>query len=139
MTPFEHRAVASNDFCLAISGVMNAFYDGIVKLKQWPSVYAIKRPSVIGRYTNNIVYERIEDGLYHELRNVNPMLPSGYRKNRHHQWFTPEYGHPRLKEHISSVSALMRAAANWKSFYETMLPRAFPKKREQLPLALDEE
>ena len=53
------------------------FNEGIVKLKQWPSIYAIKRPSIIGRYTNNIVYERIEDGLYHELRRKNPKLPSG--------------------------------------------------------------
>ena len=112
------------------------FNEGIVKLKQWPSIYAIKRPSIIGRYTNNIVYERIEDGLYHELRRKNPKLPSGYRKHKHHQWFTPENGHPKLEEHISNVSTLMRAAANWKSFYETLLPRAFPKKREQIPLHL---
>ncbi len=114
------------------------FYEGIVKLKQWPSIYAIKRPSIIGRYTNNIVYERIEDGLYHALRRKNPKLPAGYRKHKHHQWFTPEHGHPKLEEHISNVSTLMRVAANWKSFYETLLPRAFPKKREQIPLALDD-
>ena len=95
-----------------------SFYDGIVKLRQWPSIYAIKRPGIIGRYTNDIVYERIEDGLYEELRSRNPVLPSGRRKNKHHQWFTPEYGHPLLKEHIASTSALMRAAPNWKQFYE---------------------
>ena len=114
------------------------FYDGIVKLKQWPSMYAIKRPSIIGRYTNNIVYERITDGLYQEIRRKNPTLPSGYRKHKHHQWFTPEYGHPKLEGHISNVITLMRAAANWNSFYETLLPRAFPKKRDQIPLALDD-
>ena len=114
------------------------FYEGIVKLKQWPAIYAIKRPSIIGRYTNNIVYERITDGLYQELRRKNPKLTSGYRKHKHHQWFTPEHGHPKLEGHISNVSTLMRAAANWKSFYETLLPRAFPKKRDQIPLALDD-
>ena len=114
------------------------FYDGIVKLKNWPSIYALKRPSVVGKYTNNIVYERITDGLYQELKKRNPALPGGYRKHKHHQWFTPEYGHPRLQEHIASVSALMRAAANWNTFYERLLPRAFPRKREQMPLALDD-
>ena len=110
-----------------------SFYDGIIKLKVWPPIYTVKRPGIIGRYTNSIVYERIEDGLYEELRKRNPTLPSGYRKTKHHQWFTPEYGNPLLKEHIAGASALMRAAPNWKSFYETSLPRAFPKKREQIP------
>ena len=110
-----------------------SFYDGIIKLKGWPPIYTVKRPGIIGRYTNNIVYARIENGLYEELRKRNPTLPSGYRKTKHHQWFTPEYGNPLLKEHIAGASALMRAAPNWKSFYETSLPRAFPKKREQIP------
>ena len=110
-----------------------SFYYGIIKLKGWPPIYTVKRPGIIGRYTNSIVYERIEDGLYEELRKRNPKLPSGYRKTKHHQWFTPEYGEPLLKEHIAGASALMRAAPNWKSFYETSLPRAFPKKREQIP------
>jgi hypothetical protein len=56
-----------------------------------------------------------------ELRNKNPVLPQGYRKDRHHQWFTPERGHP-----LPSVMALMRASSGWPQFMRNMnrsLPR----------------
>ena len=39
------------------------FYMEICRLKGWPSISAIKRPSVIGRYTNDIVYERLAPGV----------------------------------------------------------------------------
>ena len=49
---------------------------------------------------------------------------------KHHQWFSEDYGHPRLKEHIAAVTALMRASANsanWRKF-KSNLARAFPTK-----------
>ena len=113
------------------------FYLEIIRLKGWPNIYAIKRPSVVGHYTNDIVYERIAPGLLEELRNVNPTLPTGRRKHRHHQWFTPELGHPLLKEHLAAVSALMRAAPNWNAFQRS-LARAFPQMNSNLPLPLED-
>ena len=113
------------------------FYLEIIRLKGWPNIYAIKRPSVVGHYTNDIVYERIAPGLLEELRNVNPTLPTGMRKHRHHQWFTPELGHPLLKEHLAAVSALMRAAPNWNAFQRS-LARAFPQMNSNLPLPLED-
>ena len=52
--------------------------------------YAIKRPQVVAKYTNDFVYERLAPGVLDELRNRNPMLPSGYRRHKHTQWFNPE-------------------------------------------------
>ena len=113
------------------------FYLEIIRLKGWPSFYAIKRPSVIGHYTNDIVYGRIAPGLLEELHSKNPTLPTGGRKHRHHQWFTPELGHPLLKEHLAAVSALMRAAPNWNAFQRS-LARAFPQMNSNLPLPLED-
>ena len=113
------------------------FYTEIARLKEWPAIYSIKRPSVIGHYTNDIVYDRIAPGLLEELRNVNPTLPTGRRQQRHHQWFTPEFGHPRLKEHLAAVTALMRAAPNWPAFQRS-LARAFPEMNSNLPLPLED-
>ena len=113
------------------------FYTEIARLKDWPPFYSIKRPSVIGHYTNGIVYDRIGPGLLEELRRVNPTSPTGRRKYRHHQWFTPEVGHPKLKEHLAAVTALMRASPNWNTFQRN-LQRAFPVINSQLNL-LDEE
>ena len=113
------------------------FYLEIIRLKGWPDFYAIKRPSVIGHYTNDIVYGRIAPGLLEELHSKNPTLPTGGRKHRHHQWFTPELGHPLLKEHLAAVSALMRAAPNWNAFQRS-LARAFPQMNSNLPLPLED-
>ncbi len=113
------------------------FYAEIARLKGWPPMYSMKRPSVVGHYTNDIVYERIAPGLLKELRDVNPTLPTGRRQHRHHQWFTPEFGHPKLKEHLAAVTALMRAAPNWTAFQRS-LQRAFHKLNENLPLPIED-
>ena len=113
------------------------FYTEIARLKGWPPLYSMKRPSVVGHYTNDIVYERIAPGLLEELRKVNPTLPTGRRQQRHHQWFTPEFGHPRLKEHLAAVTALMRAAPNWPAFQRS-LQRAFRKLNNNIPFPIEE-
>ena len=115
-----------------------AFYEQIFRLKGWGSAEGVKRPSVIGHYTNDFVYNRIAPGVLAELRSRNPVMPQGWRKNRHHQWFTPEFGNPRLKEHLEGVTALMRAAPNWDSFKRS-LDRAYPKPGTQFPMTIDEE
>ena len=89
------------------------FYEQIFRLKRWPGPDGVKRPSIIGHYTNDIVYARLAPGVLDELQSKNPTLPGGRRKDKHHQWFTPEPGHQKLKEHLAAVVALMRAAANW--------------------------
>ncbi len=113
------------------------FYEQIFRLKGWGSAEGMPRPSVIGHYTNDFVYDRIAPGVLNELRSLNPVLPQGWRRNRHHQWFTPEFGNPKLKEHIEGVTALMRAAAGWDSFKHS-LDRAYPKLDSTIPLAEDE-
>ena len=114
------------------------FYNQIFRLKKWPGPNGVARPSVIGHYTNDIVYSRLAPGVLDELRRVNPTLPSGKsRRNTHHQWFTPDLGHPKLKEHLAAVTALMRASTNWDIFMRN-LNRAFPKSEQQLELLLED-
>ncbi|MXX17125.1 MAG: hypothetical protein F4Z52_07945 [Gammaproteobacteria bacterium] len=45
---------------------------------------------LIGRETNDLVYERLAFGVLEELKRRNRRMPSGNRKNKHHQWFTAE-------------------------------------------------
>lgn len=113
------------------------FYEQIFRLKGWPGPHKVKKPSVIGHYTNDFVYARLAPGVLDELKKVNPAYPRGGRRNRHHQWFTPDFGHPRLKEHLVAVTALMRAAPNWDSFQRS-LQRAFPKLNETIPMPLED-
>jgi P63C domain len=83
------------------------------------------------------VYERVAPGVLAELRNKNPVLPQGYRKDRHHRWFTPELGHPRLKEHLSSVMALMRASSGWPQFMRNM-NRSLPRLNATIEMPFDD-
>ena len=114
------------------------FYRLIYKLKGWSGPDGNKRTPLIGHYTNDIVYDRLAPGVLEELRRLNPPLASGNRPHRHHQWFTPEFGHPKLKEHLASVMALMRASANWGMFTRS-LARAFPKRNEPRTLPYPED
>ncbi len=114
------------------------FYKQIFRLKGWPGPHGAKKPSVIGHYTNDFVYDRLAPGVLQELRRLNPKTPTGHRRHKLFQWFTPDLGHPKLKEHLAAVIALMRAAPNWTSFKRS-LSRAFPKKNEQMALRLDDE
>ena len=109
------------------------FYEQICRLKGWPAEHAIARPQVIGHYTNDIIYERLAPGVLEELRDRNPTLPSGNRKHRHHQYLTPNHGHPALQRHIEGVIALMRVSESWEEFM-VLLEKAYPKPFEALPL-----
>ena len=105
------------------------FYQQIFRLKGWTGPQGAKKPSVIGHYTNDIVYARIAPGILEELKCVNPTVKPGRRASRHHQWFTPDLGHPKLREHLAAVIALMKASANWSRF-QSNLNRALPKINE---------
>ncbi len=106
------------------------FYEQIYRLKGWPGPDGHKRTPLIGRYTNDLVYDRLATGVLQALKKRNPTLPSGRRKTTHHQWFTPDLGHPKLKEHLAAVMALMRASPNWGRFIAN-LNRAFPSKNKE--------
>lgn len=111
------------------------FYEQIFRLRGWPGPDGVKRPSIIGHYTNDFVYARIAPEVLEELQRKNPTIARGQRRHRHHQWFTPEFGHPKLREHIAGVIALMRAASNWSAFTRS-LERAFRVKNKDVPLPL---
>ena len=114
------------------------FYEQIFRLKKWSNPEGVKRPSVIGHYTNDIVYERLPPGVLEELKRRNPTISPGRRRHRHHQWFTRDVGHPKLKEHLNGVILLMKAAPNWGAFRRS-LTRALPKPGEQVALALGDD
>ena len=116
------------------------FYRRMFELKEWPTndPRTLKRPSIVGKYTNDIIYERLAPGVLEELKRVNPTDEKGHRKQRHHQWLTGDIGHPRLKEHLIGIIALMNAAPSWDSF-QRMLQRAYPKPNTTMLLDLPEE
>ena len=115
------------------------FYKEIFRLRGW-KYSPTKRPGVIGKWTNDLIYERLAPGILDELQARNPITEKGTRKQKHHQWLSEDIGHPALNQHMHAVLGLMRASNNWDDFY-ALIQRAYPKKNEnyqyQLTLKID--
>ena len=108
------------------------FYRHIFRLRDWEwQGMKVNRPSVVGRYTNDIVWDRLAPGIRKELEERNPRTETGRRKVKHHQFLTDNIGHPALEKHIEGVMALMRASSNWSRF-KGSLARAYKKPGDQL-------
>jgi hypothetical protein len=109
------------------------FYREMFRLRGWAyDPRSVKRPGVIGRYTEDLVYKRLAPGVLEELKLKNPPI-KGHRKHRHFQWLTEDVGHPRLREHLAAVIALMKASSSWRSFYGLM-QRALPQYGETIEM-----
>ncbi len=112
------------------------FYKQLFKLRGWEyKSGSVKRPSVVGTLTNDIVYSRLAPGVLDELKRRTPRDDHGRAKVHFHQWLTEDVGHPKLQEHLAAVIALMKASPDWRTF-ERLLNRALPKLNETLPLEL---
>jgi hypothetical protein len=112
------------------------FYQQMFRLKGWQwRGMSVNRPSVVGKYTNDIVYERLAPGILEELQSRNPKDDKGKRPVKHHQWLTEDVGHPALAQHLHAVIGFMRASTTWDGFYRLM-QRAFPKKGHTIEMAL---
>lgn len=96
------------------------FYREIFRLKGWPFDPAtMQGPRVLGKYTNNIVYERLAPDVLRNLREKNPVV-DGRRKHKHFQWLTGDVGHPKLLAHLEGTKMLMKVSATWEEFLERM-------------------
>lgn len=105
------------------------FYREIYRLNNWdwPPANNSRRPQIIGIYTNDIVYERLPDGVLEKLKELNPVdKDTGRRRFRHHQFLSTDIGQPDLKYHLLQLLALMRASNTWKGFIH-LLDKALPK------------
>jgi len=103
------------------------YYENLFRLKAWNyKPLDTSRPGVVGRYTNNLIYERLAPGVLKELKRITPKNTSGRRKHKFFQKLTPETGHPKLKEHISNIVVLMKVNDDWEVFMG-MVDKALPK------------
>lgn len=114
------------------------FYEELFRLKGWQyRPLSVKRPSVVGHWTNDIVYSRLAPGVLDVLRKKNPADKKGRRSHKHFQYLTEGYGHPKLQQHLSNVIFLMKGSANWANFYR-VLQRSAPKFGETPELMLED-
>jgi hypothetical protein len=114
------------------------YYRQIYRLRHWPfpdvSQDQTKRSPYLGKITNDIVYERLAPGLKEELHRLTPRDSKGRLKYKLHRRLTEDFGHPKLREHLAMLVALMRASDTWDQF-TAMLERALPRPGDSLHLA----
>ncbi len=114
------------------------FYKEMFRLRGWSYIpWSVRRPSAVGKYTNDLVYQRLAPGVLQQLKRRNPTDEKGRRKVRHHQWLTEDVGHPRLREHLAAVIALMKASTSWDQFRRA-LQRALPRYGSTMELPLED-
>ena len=84
-----------------------------------------KRPGCVAGYTNDFVYHRVAPELLNELNRRNP-VKDGRRRAKHHQYFSLDQGHPKLRAHIEGVTALLKVSDDWETAVK-MINKAYPK------------
>jgi len=115
------------------------FYEHLFRLKGWQYMpFSVRRPSYVGTLTNDLVYSRIAPGVLEELKRLTPKDSKGRRKHRYFQRLTEDIGHPKLREHLASVIALMKATTTWNPFYR-MLQRSLPQYAQTIEMLLETE
>ncbi len=101
------------------------FYKEMFRLKGWSyDPKSVKRPSLIGKLTNQLIYKQLPPGVLQELKSKTPKNEKGNYTARFHQSLTEDIGHPNLKGQLQQVIVLMRISPNW-SIFERNFIRAF--------------
>jgi hypothetical protein len=115
------------------------FFKELFRLKglPYPPVGA-KKPQYVGHWINDVVYSRLAPKVLKTLKEKNPRQASGSRKRKHHQYFTRDYGHPKLKEHLSNSTFLMKGCTKWDDF-KRRLNRSAAKYGDTMPLDFPDE
>jgi len=115
------------------------FYKEMFRLKDWQySPLSVKRPMLVGRLTNDLIYSRLAPGVLGELRRQAPRDEKGRLKQHFHRRLTSEIGHPKLAEHLAGVIALMKASPSWNAFHR-LIQRALPKYGANLEFLFEDE
>lgn len=114
------------------------FYKQMCRLRGIPfDSSSVKKPQYFGNLTNNIVYRRIAPGVFEEIK-AERERDEKKKRARMHQQLTQDVGHPKLREHIASVTTVMRLNDDWHSFI-AMLDKVHPIIDPNMPPPLFED
>jgi hypothetical protein len=132
--------IISKELAAWVKRFPDEFYENIYKLHkwQWPGMQK-NRYSVVGKYTRDLVYERLAPTLLEELEKLSPKDESGNRKNKLHQWLTDDVGNPMLAQHLHSLVMFQRLAIASGYGYQRfvkMVDQVMPKRHSNLELPL---
>ncbi len=95
------------------------FYKELFRLNGWDyTVKGIKkRPGIIGRWTNLLVYNQLPIGVLDELKKKTPRSKSGNRTARYHQSLTLDIGEPNLANAINQAITICMVSSSMKEMW----------------------
>lgn len=118
------------------------YYKELFRLNGWDyTINGIKRrPSVIGKWTNSLIYEQLPQGVLAELKKRTPKSESGNYMARLHQSLSIDVGEPSLNNQITQIITLFQLSDNMQHMW-----MQFEKLKErqhgqlELPFTFDDE
>lgn len=81
------------------------------------------KPQFFGHITNNVVYERLAPEILPELKTL---ASKAEKKAKLHQWLSSDIGHPKLREHLSSITTLLKISQTKEQFH-SLVDQVHPK------------
>lgn len=113
------------------------FYEHLFRLRGLPFPgNGMKRPQYFGHLTNDIIYRRLAPGVWKEIKEQTEKDEKGRLKHKLFQKLTPEIGHPKLRDLITSVTTVMKLSDHWGDF-KNKLDRVQPAYNETMLLPFD--
>lgn len=109
----------------------DTFFEDIYKMHNWTWGKTTKRPGVVGKWINDIIYERLGPKIKEELNAVNPRNENGNRARKHHQHLTRDGGLPELQRRLEAIHAIAVVSNyDWYKFMRN-IDKAYPKDYSQ--------
>lgn len=97
----------------------DVYYKELFRLNGWD--YTIKdirkRPSVIGKWTNELIYRQLPKGVLEELKAKTPKSPKGNNTARLHQSLSEDIGNPALSAQITQIVTLFQLSDNMQQMW----------------------
>lgn len=116
------------------------FYKELFRLNGWDfTVKDIrKRPGVVGKWTNQLIYDQLPKGVLDELKRKTPKSESGNYTARFHQSLTPDIGNPQLQAQVSAIITLFQISDNMDTFW-SQFNRLVARRNGQLELSFNQK
>ena len=98
----------------------DALFEQIYRLHGWECTPETlkNKPSIIGKYLNDYIYNMLPPGVADFLRKNTPRNESGQYVHKLHQKLTIDIGLEHLKDQVAKVTGIMSVSHNWAHFNE---------------------
>ncbi|MBU7005578.1 P63C domain-containing protein [Phosphitispora fastidiosa] len=116
------------------------YYRQLFRLRGWNySPLSVKRPKLVGKLTNELVYKKLPPPVLDKLRELNPVKnkQTWRRGAAFFQYLSEDIGQPDLRDHLLQLIAIMRISPNW-SVFQRHFARAFPSPEGEQTALFDE-